>query len=269
MASRPGRRRPGCSRRDGDASRSTHKSTPRVGPRGGDPVGVDQRAVHDHVGVPGRLGRQQRPVQRRLPCGEHRDGLVAVVVGGRQPDVVVAGQLAQAGVVEQPAQRQHGLLVGAQRPPVPYGCPRRPRSACSRADRNRAQSSDTSRTAVYAILTPPRSSSTVSSLYRLPLVVSAQRSSSYLPRRVAPPATTHNNRSFISFSFLFERLEHHTCYLCQLSTHFESPLTADLLFVGLPTAPTPILFSTSHLPPAFRLDTPGALPAPHPSGDEC
>ena len=73
------------------------------------------------MGVAGGLGGQQRPVQRRFTGGEHADGLVAVVVGGRDGDVVVAGQLAHAGVVEQPAQRQHGLLVGAQRPGVLAG----------------------------------------------------------------------------------------------------------------------------------------------------
>jgi hypothetical protein len=66
--------------------------------------------------VSGRLGGQQRPVQRGLAVGQNRDGLVAVVVGGRDGDVVVAGQLAHPGVVEQQAQHQHRLAVGAQRP---------------------------------------------------------------------------------------------------------------------------------------------------------
>ena len=71
--------------------------------------------------MPGGLGGQQRPVQRRLARGEHGDGLVAVVVAGGDADAVVAGQLRHPGVVEQPAQRQHGLLVGAQRAGVGAG----------------------------------------------------------------------------------------------------------------------------------------------------
>ena len=73
------------------------------------------------MGVAGGLGGQQRPVQGGFPRGQHRDRLVAVVVGGRQADVVVPGQLGHAGVIEQPAQYQHGLLVSARRPAVLAG----------------------------------------------------------------------------------------------------------------------------------------------------
>ena len=47
--------------------------------RGADPVGVDQGAVHDHVGVAFSLGRQ-RPVQTRAAHRQHRVALVPVVV---------------------------------------------------------------------------------------------------------------------------------------------------------------------------------------------
>ena len=47
---------------------------------GGDPVGVDQRAIHDHMRVTGGLGCEQRPVQGRTLRGQHRDPLVSVVV---------------------------------------------------------------------------------------------------------------------------------------------------------------------------------------------
>jgi hypothetical protein len=94
--------------------------------RGGDPVGGDQGAVEDDVGVAGGLGSQQRPAQRRLARGEHVDGLVAVGVGGGRGDGVVAGQLGHAGVVEQPAQRQHRLLAGGQRSGALPGAPAYP-----------------------------------------------------------------------------------------------------------------------------------------------
>ena len=77
---------------------------PQIHPRGRAggvvAVGVDQGAVHDDVGVAGGLGRQQRPVQRWFAGGQHGEGFVAVVVGGRHADVVVAGQLDHPGVVE-------------------------------------------------------------------------------------------------------------------------------------------------------------------------
>jgi hypothetical protein len=73
------------------------------------------------MGVAGGLGGQQRPVQGGFPRGQLRDRLVAVVVGGRQADVVARGQLGHAGVIEQPAQYQHGLLVSAQRAGVLAG----------------------------------------------------------------------------------------------------------------------------------------------------
>jgi len=88
-----------------------------------DPVGVDEGAVHDDVGVAGGLGGQQRPVQARFAGGQDGDALVAVVVGGRAADRVVPGQLAHPGVVEEPPQDQHGLLVGAQRPSARTGAP--------------------------------------------------------------------------------------------------------------------------------------------------
>ena len=84
VASRRGRRRPGCCRRGCGASPLHHRSGPRVGP-GVAIRSVRSRAVQQYMGVAGGLGGQQRPVQRRLPGGEHGDGLVAVVVGGRDP----------------------------------------------------------------------------------------------------------------------------------------------------------------------------------------
>ncbi len=84
------------------------------GARDGDPVGVDQRAVHDHVRVTGRLGGQQHPVQGRPASHKHRDAFVAVVIRGGHGDGVVPCQGRHPGVLEEPAQHQHGLFVGAQ-----------------------------------------------------------------------------------------------------------------------------------------------------------
>ena len=60
------------------------------------------------------------------PRSEHCDGFIAVVVGGRDADAVVPGQLRDPGVVEQPAQRQHRLLIGAQRAGVFTGASAEP-----------------------------------------------------------------------------------------------------------------------------------------------
>src|SRR3954451_10571041 len=43
-----------------------HRHPNQLNSYGGVPIGVDQAAVEDHVGVPGSLGGQQRPLQRRL-----------------------------------------------------------------------------------------------------------------------------------------------------------------------------------------------------------
>src|SRR5512143_1745877 len=79
---------------------------PQVDAGGGagsvDPVGLDEGAVHDDVGVTGGLGRQQGVVQRGLAGGQHRDALVPVVVRSRAADPVVPGQSAHAGVVQEP-----------------------------------------------------------------------------------------------------------------------------------------------------------------------
>ena len=127
-----------------------HRSTPRGGAGCGVAVAIEG-AVEDHVAVPGRL-RQQRPVQRGLPRGQHRDRLVSIGVRGRAADLVVAGQRGNPGIVEEPPQYQHRLLPGGQHR-VFARVPRRRRSCSSRPAANPTPSSDTSRTAVYETLT--------------------------------------------------------------------------------------------------------------------
>jgi hypothetical protein len=81
-----------------------------------DPVGVDGGAVEVEVGHAGGLRGRQRVVHARGERGEHGDGLVEVVVGGGGADRVVGGQLAHAGVVQEPAQCEHRQLERARRP---------------------------------------------------------------------------------------------------------------------------------------------------------
>src|SRR5690606_21801781 len=98
---------------------------PQVHPFGGagraDAVGLDQRAVDDHVAVAGGLGRQQRPVQAGSLRGKHVDALLQVVIARGLADLVVPDQLADPGAVEEPAQDQHRLLEAAQHPAAPSG----------------------------------------------------------------------------------------------------------------------------------------------------
>ncbi|GAA5179076.1 hypothetical protein GCM10023322_07970 [Rugosimonospora acidiphila] len=97
---------------------------PQVGPvRAGsrDPVGVDERAVQVDVGVACDFRRGQCRVQVRGERGEHVDALVQVVVGGALGDPVVGGELADTGVVREPAQHKHRLRERAQCPGVAPG----------------------------------------------------------------------------------------------------------------------------------------------------
>jgi hypothetical protein len=76
--------------------------------RGGDAVGADDGAVEVQVCQPGRLSLVE----------------VAVCGGNRHP--IVAGELSQAGAVEEPAQDEHGLFEAAQRTPPLAGSGRDP-----------------------------------------------------------------------------------------------------------------------------------------------
>lgn len=95
--------------------------------------------------------RQQRTVQRRPARGEYRDALVPILVRGRHRNAVVPGQRRHPGIVQEPAQHQHGLLVGAQHAGSLAGTTPQPLGV-QQTDRNKTLSSDTSRTAVYATL---------------------------------------------------------------------------------------------------------------------
>ena len=98
-----------------------HRSTPVVGP------GVRHRSVSIRVPsmvtwlVPGGLRGQQRRCRLGASGGERIDTLVQVVVAGGSADRVVEGQLRHPGAVEKPAQHQHRLREGAQRPSAGTG----------------------------------------------------------------------------------------------------------------------------------------------------
>ena len=61
-------------------------------------------------------------MQPRCGRGEHVDALVQVAIGGGQADLVVRGELSDAGGVAEPAQHQNRLLSHVQSP-SPRACP--------------------------------------------------------------------------------------------------------------------------------------------------
>ncbi len=82
--------------------------------RDGDPVGLDHRAVDDHVLVAGGLGREQRVAQVGGLPGQHRDALVQAAVADRLADLVVVAQLFDPCPIAEPAQDEHGLFPGGE-----------------------------------------------------------------------------------------------------------------------------------------------------------
>ncbi|MGI5254086.1 hypothetical protein [Actinacidiphila glaucinigra] len=75
----------------------------------GDAVGLDQRAVQDHVGHALAPAAVQDLVQVRGLGGENVDAFVEVPVAGGLGDAGVAGQAVHAAAFAEPAQDQHGL----------------------------------------------------------------------------------------------------------------------------------------------------------------
>jgi hypothetical protein len=94
--------------------------------RGGDAVGADDGAVEVQVCQPGRLRAFQRGLKVRCPGRRHGLSLVEVAVCGGNRHPIVAGELSQAGAVEEPAQDEHGLFEAAQRTPPLAGSGRDP-----------------------------------------------------------------------------------------------------------------------------------------------
>lgn len=122
-----------------------------VGAGGGHTVGADDGAVEVQVRQPGRLRALQSG--REVRCSGRQDGqpLVEVAVGGGGRHPVVAGELGEAGAVDEPAQDEHRLTEAAQRTPAIAGSGRdaviaQQPARCSAVDRF------TSSTAVYVTL---------------------------------------------------------------------------------------------------------------------
>jgi hypothetical protein len=86
-----------------------------------DAVGVDQGAVEVQVGDPGRARGADRLVHLRGAGCEQVNRLVQPVVAGGLADVVVRGDLVNAGGVEEPTQHHHRVPERAERPRAAAG----------------------------------------------------------------------------------------------------------------------------------------------------
>jgi hypothetical protein len=89
-------------------------------------VSFDQGAIDNHVVVAGGLGCQQGRVQAGGLCGQHVEGLVQVVVTRGATDLVVGGQLRDAGAVQQPTDHHDGVVEAAQHTGTSAGTPLAP-----------------------------------------------------------------------------------------------------------------------------------------------
>jgi hypothetical protein len=88
---------------------------------GSDVVGADDGAVEVHMRQPGRLHALQRGGKVRCPGRQNGQPLVEVAVGGGDRQAAVAGELGNAGTVDEPAQDEHRLPETAQRTPALAG----------------------------------------------------------------------------------------------------------------------------------------------------
>lgn len=75
-----------------------------------DPVGGDQGAVEDYVGVAGGESAAEYVGQLRGLGGEDVDAFVEIAVPGGEGDPCIAGQHCQWGVLPEPAQDEDGVL---------------------------------------------------------------------------------------------------------------------------------------------------------------
>jgi hypothetical protein len=110
------------------------------------PVRQDDRAVQDHVRQAFLAGSFQGLAQIRSLAGPYRDYLVEIAVGSSPRDAMVTGQCIGGGPVAD--QRRPSTVCQKQvSARLPFGVPRRRRSAASRLAVNCASSLGTSTTA--------------------------------------------------------------------------------------------------------------------------
>lgn len=83
-----------------------------------------------------RAAGEQRTVQTGCDGGEDIDALVQVAIRRGAADLVVAGELGDAGGVEEPAQHQHRVPPRSQRTPS-AACPATPSFAVEQARHER------------------------------------------------------------------------------------------------------------------------------------
>ncbi|WP_394805494.1 hypothetical protein [Streptomyces althioticus] len=79
-------------------------------------VDLDQSAVQQEMAVTGTLRRSEGPFQGGRLGLQGVDSFVQVAVAGALREPVVAGELGDAGAVDEPAQHHHRLAERGEQP---------------------------------------------------------------------------------------------------------------------------------------------------------